>query len=154
MTNGQGLTDFHQTSSLIFQLLYHNLYQVQHKNADEDCKLAVETLQESCSESVLIEVALFSLSMFRYSLHSSTRQNILSHCFYSPVFRPSRNNCFNTPQNKISISRPVKSHALHVTHAIGSFHTLTRKPGLLSRVHFCSCLEPGYGQQFYKYQRS
>ena len=51
-----------------------------------------------------IKVALFSLSMFRYSLHSSTRQNIQSHCFYSPVFRPSQNYCFNTPQNKISIS--------------------------------------------------
>ena len=42
--------------------------------------------------------------MFRYALHSSTRQNIQSHCFYSPVFRPSRNYRFNNPQNKISIS--------------------------------------------------
>ena len=31
----------------MFQLLYHNLYQVQQKNADEDCKSAVETSQES-----------------------------------------------------------------------------------------------------------
>ena len=44
MINGQGLTDFHQTS--LFQLLHHNLYQVQQKNA-EDCKVALKTLQES-----------------------------------------------------------------------------------------------------------
>ena len=30
---------------LMFQLLYHNLYHVQQKNADEDYRLAVETLQ-------------------------------------------------------------------------------------------------------------
>ena len=28
-------------------------------------------------------------------------------------------------------------------------HTQTR----ITLTHFCSCLEPGYGQQFYKYQR-
>ena len=81
---------------LIFQLLY----QVQQK-----WRLQISSWNiANISESVSIKVALFSLSMFCYSLHSSTRQNIQSHCFYSPVFRPSWNYCFNTPQNKISIS--------------------------------------------------
>ena len=44
MDNGQGLTDS-PDKLLIFQLLYHNLYHVQQKNADEDYKLAVETSQ-------------------------------------------------------------------------------------------------------------
>ena len=35
------------------------------------------------SESVSIKVALFSLSMFRYSLHSSTRQNTASIVLFS-----------------------------------------------------------------------
>ena len=39
-----------------------------------------------------------------YSLHSSTRQSIQSHCFSSPVSRPSRNYCFNTSQNETSIN--------------------------------------------------
>ena len=42
MISGQGLTDFHKTS-LSTAI---SLYQVQ-KNAGEDCKLAVERLQES-----------------------------------------------------------------------------------------------------------
>jgi len=37
-------------------------------------------------------------------VHSSTRQNIQSHCFNFPVSRPSRNYCFSTSQDKISIS--------------------------------------------------
>ena len=81
------------------------------KNADGDCKLAVETLQDSnlSSKSVVYnKVALFSLSKFQYisdSLHSCTdRQNIQSHYFNSLVPRPSRNYCFKTLQNEISIS--------------------------------------------------
>ena len=83
--------------------------------ADDDCKLAVETLQDSnlSSKSVVDnKVALFSLSKFQYisySLHSCTdRQNIQSHCFNSLVPGPSRNYCFKTPQNEISI-RECKS---------------------------------------------
>ena len=93
--------------------MYHSLHQAQ-KNADGDCKLAVETLQDSnlssksVSKFVYNKVAVFSLSKFQYisdSLHSCTdRQNIQSHCFNSLVPRPSRNYCFKTPQNEISIS--------------------------------------------------
>ena len=72
MTNGQGLTDFHQTSLL---LQCFNCYIIQaKKNADGDCKLAVETLQDSnlSSKCVHNKVALFLLSKFQYisdSLH-------------------------------------------------------------------------------------
>ena len=53
---------------LIFQLLYQNLYQVQQKNTDEDCKLAVETLQESVK--VCQSRSHCFTSMFHYSLHT------------------------------------------------------------------------------------
>ena len=69
------------------------------KNADGDCKLAVEALLDSnlssnsVSRLVYNKITLFSLSKFQYisdSLHSCTnRQNIQSHCFNSLVPRTS-----------------------------------------------------------------
>ena len=83
-------------------------------NADGDYKLAIEALQDSnlssksVSKFVHNKVALFSLSEFHYisdSLHSCTDwQNSQSHCFNSLVPIHSRNYCFKTPQNEISIS--------------------------------------------------
>ena len=60
----------------------------------------------------------FHFPMFRYSLHTSTRQNIHSHCSNSPVSRPSGNYCFNTPQNKISISITPGSFVTHQTQIV------------------------------------
>ena len=57
MTNGQGLTDSHQTS-LLLQCFncYITLFISLKKDADGNCKLAVETLQDSnlSSKSVFI----------------------------------------------------------------------------------------------------
>ena len=75
------------------------------KNADEDCKLAVETLQESVKVCQPMSHC-FTFHVPLFPIYLSTRQNIQSHCFYSPVFRPSRNYCLKlySPLNKVSIS--------------------------------------------------
>ena len=119
MINGQGLVDFHYR-----QVYDCNVFIKLKKNADGDCKLAVETLQDSnlSSKSVVYnKVALFSLSKFQYisdSLHSCTdRQNIQSHCFSSLVPGPSRNYCFKTPQNEISISANLWVRSVHQVNA-------------------------------------
>ena len=83
------------------------------KNADGDCKLAVEALQDSnlsskgVSNFVYNKVAFFSLSKFQYisdSLHSCTnRQNIQPHCFDSLALDPLETTA-SKPHNEISIS--------------------------------------------------
>ena len=69
MTNEQGLTDFHQTSlRLQCIILFIRLT----KNANGDCKLAVETLQDSNLSSKTKffrnKVALFLLSKFQWAI--------------------------------------------------------------------------------------
>ena len=108
-------------------------------NADEDYKLAVETSQRfrgggteiqvknwgakapssaalaKISESVSIKVALFSLSMFRYSLHSSTRQNTASIVLF---LDPPETTASIPHRIKVSISvNPWVFHELPIKHS-------------------------------------
>ena len=68
--------------------MYHSLHQAQKKSADGDCKLTVETLQDSnlSSESVskFVGRIVFTFKYISDSLRSCTDwQNIQSHCFNS-----------------------------------------------------------------------
>ena len=65
---------------LMFQLLYHNLYQVQLMKIANFSSWNIARI----SESVSIKVALFHVPLF------PTLINQAKHCFYSPVFRPSQ----------------------------------------------------------------
>ena len=66
------------------------------------------------SESMSIKVALFSLSMFRYSLHSSTRQNTASIVLFSD---PPKITASILHRIKVSISvNPWVFHELPIKH--------------------------------------
>ena len=89
MINGQGLTGFYHTS-----LCLNYIFLRYNKNADENCKLAVETLQESvkvCQSLFTFYVPLFP------TLINEAKHSVLLSCFQTlskPLLQ----------QNKVSIS--------------------------------------------------